>query len=59
MTTEPPAGEKMAGAMPLPVFVTNDIIVIVSMEFHGKLGEANSLFFLSVAFGLFDFPNQT
>jgi len=45
--------------MPLAILIFRSVAVILSAKFYRETGEGNSISFLSVALGLFDFPNQT
>ena len=58
MTADPPVWEEMAGAMPLTIFVSGDVAIMLSPEFNRELTEGNPVLLLSIALRLFNFPNQ-
>jgi hypothetical protein len=57
MTAEPPQGEKVARAVPLPLFVGENMTIVVTPEIYSKIGEGDTVFLLSIALGLFYFSN--
>jgi len=47
----------MAGAVPFPLFVFGSVGVMLSPEVYRKIGEADSISFLSIEVGFFNLPN--
>ncbi len=57
MAANLPGGEECARTMPLPVFQAGYISIVLPSEFYAKVGEGNSIGFLSITFSFLDLPN--
>jgi hypothetical protein len=57
MAAKSPAGEEVAGTVPLAIFVASTVVIILTAEFYREFGEGNSVGLLGVALGFFDLAN--
>ena len=52
-------GEKGAVTVPLAIFVSNLIGIIITFEIYGEIQQGGSARFLGISFGFLNFPDKT
>ena len=59
MATEPPLGEEVTGAVPLPIFIAKGMGVVLTPETRCEVGKGDALRLLGITIRLFDLADET